>query len=54
MPSLFENQNKKQGWGHVIDNSDIWKSTKWKNGTNWTFYGAQADQVSHYLERNAK
>ena len=34
-----------QGWGHIIDESDPWKSTKSINGTNWTFYGAQADQV---------
>jgi len=33
-----------KGWGHIIDNDDPWKTTKEKNGTEWTFYGAQADQ----------
>lgn len=42
----FETFCFSQGWGHVIDGSDVWKATKWKNGTKWDFYGAQADQVS--------
>jgi len=34
-----------QGWGHVIDESDPWKSIRKElYGTNWTFYGSQADQ----------
>jgi len=33
-----------EGWGHVMDESDPWKASNPKKGTNWTFYGAQADQ----------
>ena len=40
-------QKRTQGWGHVMDESDPWKASNPKKGTNWTFYGAQADQVSN-------
>jgi hypothetical protein len=40
-----------KGWGHVIAAEDRWRSTRF-NGTNWTWHGATADQVSERIKRN--
>ena len=33
-----------QGWGHIIEESDAWKSPDGKTGTNWTWHASFADQ----------
>ena len=33
-----------QGWGHVITQPDYWKNIKGRVGSNWTWYGVEADQ----------
>ncbi|MGK3757845.1 MAG: hypothetical protein ACI8RD_010159, partial [Bacillariaceae sp.] len=40
------------GWGHVIAAEDPWRATQPINGTNWTWHGASADQVSERTKRN--
>uniref|UniRef100_A0A448ZRH7 Hexosyltransferase n=1 Tax=Pseudo-nitzschia multistriata TaxID=183589 RepID=A0A448ZRH7_9STRA len=32
------------GWGHVITKPDSWKDMRGRTGSNWTWYGAEADQ----------
>ena len=33
-----------KGWGHIITAPDYWKDVRGRVGTNWTWYGVEADQ----------
>jgi alpha-N-acetylglucosamine transferase len=40
----FPHWNETIGWGHEMHSTDFWRSTWGKNGTTWSWYGANADQ----------